>query len=111
MIDRPNIDNKINGDTFRSFYYLKEELVDFCRSNGIPTSGGKIELTDRIAYYLDTGKILPTNIVKRVKSITTEIINEESEIEANFVCSEKHRAFLRTKLANLFLLMWLFRNG
>ena len=102
MIDRPNIDNKINGDTFRSFYYLKEELVDFCRSNGIPTSGGKIELTDRIAYYLDTGKILPTNIVKRVKSITTEIINEESEIEANFVCSEKHRAFFKDKIGKSF---------
>jgi SAP domain. len=102
MINRPNIDSKIDGDTFRSFYYLKEELVDFCRSNGIPTSGGKIELTDRIACYLDTGKILPTSIIKRVKSITTEIINEESEIEANFVCSEKHRAFFKDKIGKSF---------
>jgi len=29
MINRTNIDNKQNKDTFHSFHYLKEELVDF----------------------------------------------------------------------------------
>ena len=46
------------GMTFRNFYYLKQELVDFCRENALPVSGGKIELTDRIACFLDTGKVL-----------------------------------------------------
>jgi hypothetical protein len=52
MINRPNIDDKMDVDIFRSFYYLKEELIEFCRSNA-PTSGGKIDFTDRIASYLD----------------------------------------------------------
>ena len=40
---------------FRSFYYLKRELADFCKENGLPASGSKAELTDRIVYFLDTG--------------------------------------------------------
>lgn len=31
MADRPNLDNQLDEKTFRSFYYLKEKLVDFCR--------------------------------------------------------------------------------
>ena len=54
--ERPNLDKELDGKTFRSFYYLKEELTDFCRKNGLPATGGKIELTDRIACFLDTGE-------------------------------------------------------
>lgn len=38
MIDRPKLDKNIDGKTFREFYYLKEELVDFCRKYGLPTT-------------------------------------------------------------------------
>lgn len=37
---------------FLSYYRLKEELVQFCRANGLPTSGGKQELNERIACML-----------------------------------------------------------
>lgn len=42
---RPNLDNNFNSKTFRNFYYLKEELIDFCRVYVIPTSGRQIEIT------------------------------------------------------------------
>lgn len=54
MTERPALSRETDSATFRSYYYLKEELVDFCRQNGIPTSGGKIEITERIARFLDT---------------------------------------------------------
>ena len=54
-MERPVLSKQLDSETFRSFYYLKEELVYFCRDNGLPCSGGKIDLTDRIAHYLDTG--------------------------------------------------------
>ena len=65
MKDRPVLDKKLDSKTFREFYYLKEELVDFCRKNGLPASGGKIEITDRIAYFLDTGKAMPVSAVRK----------------------------------------------
>lgn len=53
MAERPILDKHLDSKTFRGFYYLKEELIDFCRKNSLPTSGGKIEITDRIAYFLE----------------------------------------------------------
>lgn len=47
MAKRPILNRDLNSETFREYYYLKEELVIFCRNQGISTSGRKIELTDR----------------------------------------------------------------
>lgn len=101
MIERPVLDKNLDSKVFRSFYYLKEELVDFCRKNGLPTSGGKIEITDRIAYFLDTGQIQAASKAKR--SVTTvSDITENTIIEADFVCSEKHRMFFKEHIGNSF---------
>ena len=52
MIQRPLLDKNLDRKTFRDFYYLKEELVDFCRQNNLPVSGGKLEITERISHFL-----------------------------------------------------------
>ena len=39
MAERPSLDKHLDSKTFREFYYLKEELVDFCRKYGLPVSG------------------------------------------------------------------------
>ena len=101
MPERPILDRKLDSKTFRDFYYLKEELVDFCRKNGMPTSGGKIEITDRIAYFLDTGKVLSASTSSK-KTVVIATIQEDEKIEQNFVCSEKHRAFFRKRIGNSF---------
>ena len=98
MTERPVLDRNLNSKTF---YYLKEELVDFCRKNGLPTSGGKIEITDRIAYFLDTGKILSAAAAKK-KAVVISDIREDTKIEPDFVCSEKHRAFFKEQIGNSF---------
>ena len=63
MSERPKLDKNLDGKTFRKFYYLKEELVDFCRRYGLPTSGGKLEIIQRIAHFLDTGEVIATKKV------------------------------------------------
>ena len=101
MSERPVLDRNLYSKTFRDFYYLKEELVNFCKENGIPVSGGKIEIADRIAYFLDTGKV-PSVPRPRKKATTVSTISENTIIEANFVCSEKHRAFFREHIGKGF---------
>lgn len=101
MRERPVLDKNIDSKTFRDFYYLKEELVNFCRENGISVSGGKMEIADRISYFLDTGKVLSALTVRK-KAITMSTISEDTKIEANFVCSEKHRAFFREHIGSGF---------
>ena len=44
MSDRPELSIKLKSNEFLEYYYLKEELVSFCRENRLPASGGKAEL-------------------------------------------------------------------
>ena len=101
MQERPALNKQLDSTTFRNFYWLKEELVEFCRKNGLPTSGGKLEITERIAHFLDTGEVLFRANTKR-KTIAPTKITENSLIEPNFVCSEKHRAFFKEHIGNSF---------
>lgn len=101
MAERPNLDRNLDSKTFCDFYYLKEELADFCRKNGLPTSGGKTELTDRIAYFLDTGEIPSKSLAKKRAAAPLEI-HADTKIESDFVCSEKHRAFFKKQIGSGF---------
>ena len=55
MNQRPTLNTEISEKDFLDFYWLKEELIEFCKSEGLRRSGGKIEITERIAEYLRTG--------------------------------------------------------
>lgn len=101
MTERPALDRQLDSKTFRGFYYLKEELIDFCRKNGLPVSGSKIEITDRIAYFLETGGILSASPAKK-KGTTISDISEDTRIEPDFVCSETHRAFFKEQIGGSF---------
>lgn len=53
---RPEL-KKLKANEFLDSYWLKEELQNFCRENDMSASGSKIEITDRIAIFLETGNI------------------------------------------------------
>ncbi|MFR8338498.1 MAG: DUF6434 domain-containing protein [Eisenbergiella massiliensis] len=101
MSDRPDLQKDLDSKIFRSYYYLKEELTTFCRAEGLPVSGGKKELTERIASYLDGGEIIADKPVARKKS-GVGFITDDTPIEPDFVCSQKHRAFFEEKIGKGF---------
>lgn len=102
MTERPILNNHLSSVTFREFYYLKEELVTFCKAEGLSTRGNKIELTDRISNYLYTGEIKPVKQQMMKKRIDIKCITKDSTIEADFVCTEKHRAFFVETIGSSF---------
>ena len=109
MSERPNLSIKLDSKTFKEYYYLKEELIDFCKKNNLQTTGGKIELTERIAKFLDTGE----RIVENHNTRRTKIVDEitlDTIIENNFVCSEKHRAFYKEQIGKTFSFNVLFQK-
>src|SRR5699024_12398050 len=77
----------LNVDDFRNFYWLKEELQTFCRGNGISASGSKIEISDRIVVFLETGKIQKP---MRKRNTSTKTVKLE-ELSLDTVITEKHR--------------------
>ena len=109
MNKRPDLDINLDSKTFREYYYLKEELVDFCRKHNLQSTGGKLELTDRIAEFLDTGKRNTATHTKR-KSPSVGEITLDTVIESNFVCYEKHRAFYKEHIGKSFSFNVLFQK-
>ncbi len=101
MSDRPDVNKNMDSAIFQSYYYLKDELVQFCRKEGLQTTGGKADLTERISHYLNTGDKL-TNKAKSKKPVDIGQIEENTLIESDFVCSEKHRAFFKRAIGKKF---------
>lgn len=58
LSSRPDIENCQSGDEFTNWYWLKEELVTYCRKVGLPYTGSKQEITDRVAHWIDNGEII-----------------------------------------------------
>lgn len=99
----PALARRLDSGTFRDYYYLKEELTAFCRENGLPVSGGKAELTERIAAFLETGQIPPVTKERPAKGKRPDAeITPDSVIEPDLVCSERHRAFFKAHIGRGF---------
>ena len=109
MSDRPDLDKNLDSATFQSYYYLKEELLQFCKQEGLQSTGGKIDLTKRISHYLDTGeKLIDKTKSKGAADIGD--ITEDALIESDFVCSEKHRAYFKQVIGSGFSFNVLFQS-
>lgn len=104
MSERPILSKELKPDTFTQYYYLKEELVAFCKENGLSTAGGKQQINNRIEHFLKTGERLVEPVVKRKNADLnlTEQLTLDSIIEENFVCSEKHRTFFKSTIGDAF---------
>ena len=95
---RPELTRDLNVDDFRDFYWLKEELQIFCKGNGISASGTKIEITDRIAVFLETGKIQKPMRKRNTstKKVKLEELSLDTVITENHRCSQVVRAFFKS---------------
>lgn len=118
-MDRPNLDKNISVKDFNEFYWLKKELVNFCRTFGISANGGKIEITERIRHYLTIGKVIG-NETSRFKSISkfkweTEKLTRETIITDNYKNGENVRRFFAREIGshfkfNVVFMKWIKEN-
>ena len=98
----PKLTQNLNPDEFKQYYFLKEELKDFCRSEGLKVSGSKEDLENRIVHYLTTGEKLTEPSVKSHKTQTSSEISLDSTLGENFKCSEDKRAFFENEIGKGF---------
>ena len=110
--NRCKLNKDLNSAEFKEYYFLKEELKEFCRNEGLKISGSKNQLEERIIYYLDTGKSLDdtkpiqdkSNFQKSKSSKTTDFeeIRLDSVLGENFKCSEDKREFFEREIGKGF---------
>ena len=89
-------------DEFAQHYFLKEELKDFCRTEGLRVSGSKGDLERRIIHYLETGEELSEPKAKRKSHTVLDEITLDSTLGEDFRCSEDKRAFFEMHLGRGF---------
>jgi hypothetical protein len=64
-MSRPRLHGSLSSSEFAAWYWLKKELIDFCRTVGLPASGSKQEIAQRIALWLDDKDPPPVQLRKR----------------------------------------------
>ena len=101
--ERPILDKKISIKDFRDFYWLKVELTKFCSENGMNSGGGKIEISNRIIEYLETGKAPKTKTIKREKlPKSTELITKETVIGIEYRSYQEKKDFFISVIGSKF---------
>ena len=111
------LNKDLSSAEFKEYYFLKEELKEFCRNEGLKISGSKNQLEKRIIYYLDTGKSLDdSNSIEKddkpirpnfqksdkTKATTSKEIRLDSILGENFKCSEDKREFFEKEIGKGF---------
>ena len=98
----PELTRDLNPEEFGEYYFLKEELKDFCRKEGLRVSGSKQDLENRIVHYLSTGEELKEVYLRRSSSETSSKITLDSSLGENFKCSEDKREFFEKEIGKGF---------
>jgi hypothetical protein len=112
LTERPALDERPAPEVFLKFYYLKEELLAFCRTNGLGTSGSKTDLTSRVESFLRTGRV-PEGATtaadapaRRRTTPPAAVAQEEPALDAqlgpNFKCTEERRSFFESQVGRRF---------
>ena len=103
MEKRPTLSKTTKASDFKNFYWDKQELITFCRQNKIPADGGKIELAERIEFFLSSGGKIQSTRNKTHKifydsdqniTLNTPVINYKNDA--------KTRVFFVSQIGNTF---------
>lgn len=97
---KPTLTKSLDYLTFLNYYYLKEELITFCKDNNLQSTGSKEELNQRIIHYLKTGQKLITK--KKVVKEDDTFITLDTIITLPITCSENKRAFFEKHIGPSF---------
>ena len=114
-LTRPELDENLSAESFQAYYWLKEELVCFCREIGINRRGGKREIADRIYNYLETGEIDAKPSRRQAKASShfdwnNETLSVNTLISDNYRNTENVRAFFRREIGVQFKFNTPFMN-
>jgi len=96
---RPELDDNITLDDYLNYYWLKSELMDFCRKVGINTDGWKLEIHNRIVKYLATREIEQKSkdiILKPKNKKNTVSINLHTVVTSDFKRNPQTTAFFKS---------------
>lgn len=117
--NRPEISKIATGAELKRWYWLKSELVEHAKTIKVRTTGGKFEILERIAHYLDTGE--PTRPEDRTAKPTSSFdwhsadLGLQTVITDSYKNSQNVRRFFKRHLGdgfsfNIRFMAWMREN-
>lgn len=88
-------------------YYNRKKI----KIEELKRTGSKSELSERIAVFLESGKRTRAEHKTRKTQSAGEIKPNNTYIEENFVCGEKHRVFFKEQVGKSFSFNVAFQKG
>lgn len=114
MSDRPPLDKNISIPDFKDFYWLKAELISFCKRNKLPSSGSKQELNEVIIQFLSGSPTLKKTKKRQTPSSNfdwrRETLHMSTIITDNYSNTENVRHFFQEQLGQSFKFNVAFMN-
>ncbi|MEM1259530.1 MAG: DUF6434 domain-containing protein [Bacteroidota bacterium] len=105
-MSRPKFEEIKTGNEFNQWFWLKEEMVEICKRSGLPVSGRKFDLRDRIMYALDhEGKVKPEPKKQKQRSKfnwAKSKLSLETRITDNVSFGPNFRRFMKSQIGNTF---------
>jgi len=114
---RPILSKDIWPEDFMDFYWLKSDLIVFCRELGISSTGSKQDITKRVYTFLKIWKV--ETIIRKNKlskfDWNTEILSQKTIITDNFRNTYHVRSFMEQEIGkqyrvNIPFLKWTKEN-
>lgn len=99
MSERPKLHKNLDPLLFERYYYLKEELIAFCKKEKLQSTGSKEELNKIIVHYLKTKEKL---IIQKEKRVQCDVLDLDTMIPLNMSYSEINREFFKQYLGDQF---------
>ncbi|MEM1237225.1 MAG: DUF6434 domain-containing protein [Pseudomonadota bacterium] len=117
---RPEIGSLRSGAEIKRWYWLKSELLTHAKALGLRTAGGKFELLDRIAHFLDTGE-REASAVRPAKATSVfdwhkADLTDATILTDNYKNSQNVRRYFKSRLGdgfkfNIEFMAWLKTNA
>jgi len=104
---RPQLNKQISLEDFNTHYWLRSELIEFCKKEKLPSTGGKITIVKIINFYLQTGQVLQPEI-KKAKTINSkfdwhsEPLSLDTIITDSYKNTQNVRRFFLKEIGNHF---------
>lgn len=117
---RPDLIDIQTAEELRQWYWLKQELVDFCKHIKVSYSGSKAEITNRLAQYLEIGIIEKEPSKRKAKSTSKfnwakEILTLDTVITDSYTNGLNTRRFFQEQIGtnfkfNIDFMAWMKAN-
>jgi hypothetical protein len=86
---RPDINNIETGNELKRWYWLKQELVDFCKRTQLSYVGAKFDILERIATALDKG-ITSTEKIPHSGKLASKFVWSKSLLNLDTVITDSY---------------------